>query len=346
MKSLLTLVGIIGLLGSAAPVFAQGSAAPTAAPTTSAAPATPRRPLGERKRIAVIPFDFGSIKHWWGNDDWDIGRDMADLLKVELVNSGVYQVLERKMLDQILGEQAISQAGLVDPRSMVQVGRLMGVNAVIVGTVTQFGFDERTSDGFLGLGRTRDLRAVVALNVRLVDPNTGEVLGAVVARGEEMGRARPGGKAKQGGVSMSACTFENTFMTGAVKKCVDQMVAELVKAEPRIRTVRPEVKGKVADFDGSTVIFNIGSTHGLTVGDAIVVERVTRQVKDPDTGVVIRDVTEAIGRVVITKVEPLSACGRWEGTGEPKTGDIARRPESGRRPDAATPLPAPAPQVP
>jgi hypothetical protein len=147
-----------------------------------------------------------------------------------------------------------------------------------------------------------------------------------------MGRARPGSKAKQGGINMSSCTFENTFMAGAVKKCVEQLVIELVKAEPRVRTARPEVKGKVADFDAGTVIFNIGANHGLSVGDTIQVERVVRQVKDPDTGVVIRDVTEMIGQVVITKIEPLSACGRWEGTGDPKTGDIARRPESSKRP--------------
>lgn len=325
---------LIVLSGALVPAQAQTPTAQAQTPSASLTSGTAggslaRRP-SERKRIAIVPFDFGTIKHWWGNDDWDIGRDLSDLLKVGLVNSGAYTVLERKMLDQILSEQAISASGIVDPRSMIQMGRILGVNAVIVGSITQFGFDERTSEGFLGMGRARDIRAVVAVNARIVDPVTGEVLGAIAARGEEMGRARSGGGKSQGGINMSKCTFENTFMAGAVKKCVDQLVAELAKAEVNVRFSKAEVRGKVADFDNDTVIFNIGSDMGIQVGDALIVEKVVRQVKDPDTGRVIRDVTEQIGTVVITKVDALSACGRWEGRVAPSVGDIARRLETGR----------------
>jgi curli biogenesis system outer membrane secretion channel CsgG len=330
MKSLL-LASLVGLSVPQLPVQAQNAPlTPVSQGVSGQTVPLSQRRASERKRIAIVPFDFGSIKHWWGNDDWDIGRDLSDMLKVGLVNNGAYSVLERKMLDQILGEQAISASGIVDPRSMIQMGRLLGVNAVIVGSVTQFGFDERTNDGFLGMGRSRDVRAIVAVNARIVDPVTGEVLGAVAARGEEMGRARPGGAKAQGGINMSKCTFENTYMAGAVKKCMDQLVQELAKAEAKVRFSRMEARGKVADFDGDTVIFNIGSDSGIMLGDALIVEKVVRQVKDPDTGRVIRDVTEQIGTVVITKVDALSACGRWEGKVAPQTGDIARRLETGR----------------
>ncbi len=321
------LFSLLALSGALLP--AQAQTPPPVSALSAPSTTLSRRPT-ERKRIAIVPFDFGSIKHWWGNDDWDIGRDLSDMLKVGLVNNGAFTVLERKMLDQVLSEQAISASGIADPRSMVQMGRILGVNAVIVGSVTQFGFDERTSEGFLGMGRARDVRAIVAINARIVDPVTGEVLGAIAARGEEMGRARPGGGKSQGGINMSKCTFENTFMAGAVKKCVDQLVAELSKAEAKVRFSRAEVRGKVADFDNETVIFNIGSDLGIQLGDALIVEKVVRQVKDPDTGRVIRDVTEQIGTVVITKVDALSACGRWEGRVAPTVGDIVRRLETGR----------------
>ncbi len=323
------LFSLIVLSSALLPAQAQ-TPPPVSATSAPGAPATLARRPTERKRIAIVPFDFGSIKHWWGNDDWDIGRDLSDMLKVGLVNNGAFTVLERKMLDQILSEQAISASGIVDPRSMVQMGRVLGVNAVIVGSVTQFGFDERTSEGFLGMGRARDVRAIVAINARIVDPVTGEVLGAIAARGEEMGRARPSGGKSQGGINMSKCTFENTFMAGAVKKCVDQLVTELAKAEVKVRFSKAEVRGKVADFDNDTVIFNIGSDMGIQLGDALIVEKVVRQVKDPDTGRVIRDVTEQIGTVVITKVDGLSSCGRWEGRVAPTVGDIVRRLETGR----------------
>jgi curli biogenesis system outer membrane secretion channel CsgG len=303
---------------------------------TGIAPLTPlpRRDNG-KKRIAVVPFEFGNIQHWWGNDDWDIGRDLADQLITAMVRQGSYSVLERKMLDRVLGEQAISTAGLIDPDTAAQVGRLLGVNAVVVGSITQFGFDERGTSGFLGMGRTREIRAVVVVNVRLVDPTTGEVLGAVTARGEGRGRGRDsGGRKEKGGVAMTKCTFENTYMATAVQQCVEQMATERSKAEPRVVFSRQELRGKVADYDGLTAIFNVGADNGVEVGDVFAVERVVRQVRDPDTGRVIRDVTEQIGTVTITKVEPLSACGRFMGTIAPKAGDHIRRME---RPRAATP---------
>jgi curli biogenesis system outer membrane secretion channel CsgG len=286
---------------------------------------------GEKRRVAVIPFEFGNIKHWWGNDEWDIGRDLADLLKTGLVREGTFALLERTMLDQVIGEQAINQSGMVDPRTAIQAGRLLGVNAIIVGNITQFGFDERGTNGFLGINRSRQIRATVAVNARIIDPNTGEVLAAVSARGEGQGRGRDtGGKTSQGGINMSKCTFENTYMTEAVSRCVQQLVTELVKAAPRIAIVRQELRGKVADYDGmGTVVFNFGLDQGVQKGDVISVERVVRQIRDPDTNRVIRDVSERIGTVKITKVDNLSACGRFEplvpSSSPPHLGDIAVR---------------------
>jgi hypothetical protein len=51
------------------------------------------------------------------------------------------------------------------------------------------------------------------------------------------------------------------------------------------------------------------------------VEHVVREVKDPDTGEILRSVTEPVGTVTITEVDEKSAVGTFEGKTAPTVGD-------------------------
>jgi hypothetical protein len=41
----------------------------------------------QKKRVAVLNFDFGAVHNWWGGQ-WDIGKGIADLVVDQLVNDG------------------------------------------------------------------------------------------------------------------------------------------------------------------------------------------------------------------------------------------------------------------
>ena len=56
-------------------------------------------------------------------------------------------------------------------------------------------------------------------------------------------------------------------------------------------------------------------------GDRLEVRRVTREVKDPDTGKVIRVVADKVGEIVVTDVDESSAEGKFSGTGVAKVKD-------------------------
>jgi hypothetical protein len=61
--------------------------------------------------------------------------------------------------------------------------------------------------------------------------------------------------------------------------------------------------GKVADILGQTVTLNIGSQHGVKVGDLFEILLVFRETRDPDTGRVIRfRVMESL-QVRVTQVD-------------------------------------------
>ena len=69
------------------------------------------------------------------------------------------------------------------------------------------------------------------------------------------------------------------------------------------------VSGLVAAVDGGQIVLNVGAKAGLKVGDQLSVERVTKEIKDPATGQVLRQLTTPVGVVRVTDVDDISAVG-------------------------------------
>src|SRR5262245_40635783 len=102
-------------------------------------------PQSQKKRVAVLDFDFGAVQNWWGGN-WDIGKGVCDLIVDRLVNDGTYSVIERKKLDAILAEQNFSNSNRADASTAAKVGKVLGVNVIIVGSITQFGTEKSSFD--------------------------------------------------------------------------------------------------------------------------------------------------------------------------------------------------------
>src|SRR5881227_2582480 len=111
----------------------------TAAPAPAPAPAV-------RRRVAVLDFDYGtvhsSVTGIMGSDV-DIGKGVATMLVSELARNGTYTVMERAQLDRILNEQNFQQDSRADASTAAKLGRLLGVDAIIIGSITQFGRDDK-----------------------------------------------------------------------------------------------------------------------------------------------------------------------------------------------------------
>jgi hypothetical protein len=72
------------------------------------------------------------------------------------------------------------------------------------------------------------------------------------------------------------------------------------------------------------VVLNVGNKSGIKVGDHLSVERVTREIKDPATGQVIRRMTSKLGVVEVTEVDDVSAVCKVVSGADFKVGDMAR----------------------
>ena len=297
----------------------------------------------QKKRIAVLNFDYGtvrgSVSSIFGTDQ-DIGKGVADLLVNKLVKDGTYSVIERKELDKVLTEQSFSNSNRADPATAAKIGRVLGVDAIVVGSITQFGRDDKSNtigggalgglSGRFGVGgiQKRNAKAVVGLSARMVDVNTGEVLAVADGKGESkrsgaslVGAGGGGGSAAGGGYDMTSSNFSQTVLGEAVHDAVNSVAAELNQNAQRLPTRVVTVDGLVADVTGNSVTLNVGTRAGVKVGDHLQIVRKVKDIKDPATGAIIRSIENKLGEITISEADELSSVGNFSGSALPKVGD-------------------------
>ena len=126
------------------------------------------------------------------------------------------------------------------------------------------------------------------------------------------------------GVDFTSSNFQETILGEAVKAAVEQMSEGIIAAHSTLVTRRVTVEGLVAFAEDSTVVLNVGTRSGLRPGDILSIERVTQEVHDPDSGTVIRRLTQTIGAVEVLEADRVSAmCTVLSGAGS-EIGDLAR----------------------
>ncbi len=91
-----------------------------------------------KKKIAVI--EFSDLNDNVNN----LGRFLAEELINELMNHRKekgYEIVERRQLNKVLKQLKLSSSGLLDPKSMKEVGKILNVDAIVTGSLTDLGND-------------------------------------------------------------------------------------------------------------------------------------------------------------------------------------------------------------
>jgi len=300
---------------------------------------------GAKRRIAILPFEYGAVTAQVGT--YDVGKGITSLLITKLVNDGTYSVMERQILDKILKEQNLSVSDRADQSTALKIGKLLSVDAIIIGTVTQFGFETKSTNlggigtgyipgipyvgsvgGLLGGVGTRKSKAKVAIDARLVDCNTGEILAACHGSGESK-RSSTSLLGGLGGLDMTSSDFAQTVAGEATLQAVEAIGGQLESFAAKIpdnqSAMAADVKGKVADVTGNQVTVNLGKANGIASGDNLQIERVVKTIKDPDSGKVIKEVTNIVAVVTLNQVDDTSASGNIVKGNDVRLGDQVRK---------------------
>jgi curli biogenesis system outer membrane secretion channel CsgG len=142
----------------------------------SAAPGTASAAVDQRIRIGILPFD---------NKAKGVNVEQADIITDvftrELVQSKALAIIERTQLQKIGEEQRFEQSALVEQSTAVEVGKIAGVQYILLGAVTQL--DKKASGAAVyGVVFASD-QVSVTIDMRIIDVATAEVRMALRAEG-------------------------------------------------------------------------------------------------------------------------------------------------------------------
>lgn len=263
-------------------------------------------------KIAVLPFDDGSIKdRWWGGG-WEVGKGVSDELVTALLDTHRFRLIEREQIDKVLQEQNFGAAGRVDNKSAAKLGKILGVQLLVMGRVTEFSF-KSTGGGLIlnngiGLG-VKSTKAIVAIDARLVDTTTAEIITSVTGRGEKP-NTNVGLAINWNAIAIGSNEFRQTNLGIALRDAVTQVANGL--ASKAYNGGGPDsgslaLTGTVFYAKDNKIIINIGSNDGVQQGMIFTVEHVIDVVQDPDTGEIVDRVTEPVAEYTVSEVKDKTA---------------------------------------
>ena len=196
---------------------------------------------GPKARIAVADFDVKAAKA-----GGEIGSGLREMLVTALINSNRFSVVERQVLGAVMQEQELAISGAAQAGSGAQRGQIKTADIIITAAVTEFepqasgggagiGGGGGVGSGFLGgvLGGSLN-KAHMALDIRIVDTSTSEVLAATRVQGQAsdvaggIGMGFFGSWALGGGLS----GYANTPMEKAIRVCIIEAVRYISQSVP------------------------------------------------------------------------------------------------------------------
>ena len=274
-------VMVLSLLG------ASSLAAPAAAPGS---------PQDEKVRIAVVNFENNSQWHYWGSN---LGWAAADELVTQLFKTGEYRIIERQQIETILAEQDLGASGRVNASTAAEIGRILGVQLMLTGSITKFSI-ETIRGGFRGIGGEYS-EAESTLDIRLIDTNTAEILFA----DEGTGKIRLGGGYAQG--AYGGRDFDAGLAQEALRPAVAEVVEKLAAEAGRFENLKPVAPvGQVVGSRDGDIYINRGENAGVQVGQRFAVLRVVDEIVDANGNVLDR-IIERVGLLEVARVMSQSA---------------------------------------
>jgi curli biogenesis system outer membrane secretion channel CsgG len=277
----------------------------------------------DKVRIAVVDFDTSAVHSSW-RYGWSynkLARAAADNLTNKLVQAGAFSVIERQQLDKVLAEQNLGTSGRLDPSTAADLGKVLGVQLIVIGSVNEFGIEEKggslRSIGkrlFGGGGASAKLvTGEVGLGARLIDTTTAEILGAWDAEGKHTF-----GKGSVGGASLGK-SWDSGLASEVLAEAVEKLAGNISSAAAGVEPsdMRGDVEGLIAKVGGSQVYINVGSGDGIRVGDRLEVRSQGEEIIDPSTGESLGAMEETIGTIEVVKIvnDRLSVAKPVEGSG-------------------------------
>lgn len=172
-----------------------------------------RAKINKSKKIAILPFPYHDGKISSGSSI------VSERLTTYLFKQNM-QVVERRLIQKVLEEQKLGGTGIVDPRTAMELGKVLGVDAIVTGTL----IDDVKS------GKTE-------VNARMIHSKTGEILAAGVVKMNRHWSDRPR-------LPRSRARMKKEKVRTRKKETVEKKWAPAVRKESFVDEGKPLPAGK------------------------------------------------------------------------------------------------------
>lgn len=275
---------------------------------------------GLKQRVAVADFD-NKLTGVPGN--WNIGQGLADMLTTELLKTGRFIMVERQALADIVGEQQLGQAGLITKETAAKVGSLLGAKIIAKGVISEVDEQRWGDEGgiaYKGSSLRMKVSAThVAVDIRLIDTTTGEILYSHDAHGKAVDTG-VGVGVQEKDLAFDVTSFQKTPLGQVIRRAIFDAIRFIISKMDEI-----PVEAQAIMIKGESIYLNAGSSTNIQMGDRLFAYSRGHEFADPKTGRNLGTEEMLVGTVEVTEVESKYSIGRLvSGKGKLKRGDTLR----------------------
>jgi curli biogenesis system outer membrane secretion channel CsgG len=236
---------------------------------------------GPKLRVGVVNFQNKTASKVLG-----IGESAADILGTILQKTERFIVIPQQDMDSILAQQRQGATGAVNPDTAAKMGQILGLNAIVTGSITAYSETEEGYDYLVSKGKKQIAR--VTVDYRIVDTTTGVQL--LADSGAGIYEKKAGSVLGMG----TKAAYDTDLRDGALRDALTKAMVNMMK-----QLESQPWKGKIAKVAGNKLYINAGKKTGLQVGDKLDVYRVGEDIIDPDTHVKLGASEDRVGQAII-----------------------------------------------
>lgn len=230
-----------------------------------------------------------------------MGKQASDILAAKLASSEKFLLIERQDYDKIVEELNKGEG----------ISQQIGADYIIIGSVTEFGRKTIGTQKVFSNSKKQIVEAGV--NLRLVDVSTGMVIYSEEAKGEAETENK-----KVMGLGKSA-DYDATLADKAISAAITKLVENVIN-----KCMDKPWKAYILSIEDGVYFISGGESQGIKVGDVFAVIQKGKQVKNPQTGLMIELPGKVVGKIKIeqmlgdTPQDEVSMASLLEGTIDPE----------------------------
>lgn len=241
-------------------------------------------PKGLKRKVAIARFSNETLYGkgaFYNKENDPLEKQATDILSSTLAQSEKFIFIEKS--DDFGGAEKNKYGFSTDD--------LLGVDYIIVGSISEFGRKDVTDSKLFS--RTREQIAMATVNIRLVDVKTGQIIYGEIGSGQSSTQNKT--SLGVGSRASYDSSLNDQAISAAVSKLIDNIINKLTDSP---------WKSYILDKQEGFYLISGGKSQGIELGNVFVVEQMGKKVKNPQTGGFITLPGKKVAKIKVAQVLP------------------------------------------